>query len=202
MNSQFSSHIRREAGVANSFVKRQLPAPKPEVKTLVGEAVPSSNLLQRDHLTFVPDKDSIALVPVLVLGGNPPAVFCGVAATAIDPIDSHAFRFLAHVSEEVREVTPALAHSNPLGSVVRNLRVFAPLQHGSPSYVGDGFWLGPSCMTMPAISAVNIAAQATTAFSVPVKQGLRSGAPGSSAVTDVGPSGLNGSGDLWRTALD
>lgn len=95
-----------------------------ELLGCVGEGV--AHALKRDAMIG-------ALVAVLSLASDPRAVIRAVALIVVDPLNSHAWRALAHVGQEVREgVAPPVAHSDSAGAIVRKrfaVRVLTPINH-------------------------------------------------------------------------
>lgn len=81
------------------------------------------------------DKSAWSLIGSLFFPRRPSAVLGRVGAVIVDSVKSHALRPLAHICEEVRELIPALADSDPTTAIVRVascIRIETPLPEPFP----------------------------------------------------------------------
>jgi hypothetical protein len=87
-----------------------------------------------------------------IIIGSPAAIAWFVALVVINPVESHTFRPLAHVSKKIIEDQPAFANRNASASVPSPLprfRIQASLLHAGPrivSWRGTGFVHGGVAM--------------------------------------------------------
>lgn len=113
------------------------------VHTVVIDSMQLGEVLE-NHLRaiFKRDPDVVPLVSRLLAGSRPLAVAWLVVAVVVHSFKTVAFWLLAHISKEVCEVFPSLAHLDSTTAIARksvNTRIFTAVNHASPERVFAGY---------------------------------------------------------------